>query len=89
MTIYRTTTIQSTQHTQFGYAGLIFADWALGWLGLGETGPKAPRIIKKGPGPTTTSDPLDTTHTLGWKVRAVARVLDRAARGLIIYSSQT
>jgi hypothetical protein len=88
-TILRTTTVTSTAYTGFGYKSLMLSDWGLGWLGLGETGPKAPRIIRKSPGPTTTNDPLDMQHTLGWKVRMVARVLDRANRGVIIYSSQS
>jgi N4-gp56 family major capsid protein len=90
MSIQRsTTTGQSVTHGVFAYKSLLLADWGLGWLGVGESGPKAPRIIRKSPGPNSTNDPLETMHTLGWKVRAVARVLDRASRGLIIYSSKT
>lgn len=88
-TILRTTTVRSTAYTTFAYKTMMLADWGVGWLGLGETGPKAPQIIRKDPGPSSTNDPLNIYHTLGWKVRAVARVLDRNSRGLIIYSAQS
>lgn len=70
------------------YNSVALARYGVGWLGLGDSGPKKPMIKIKRPGPNDTSQPLDLYMTIGWKFRAVARLLD-VARALRVYSSTT
>lgn len=86
VTALRTTIIkQDTEDVQAKFC-VALARYGVGWLGLGQGGPKAPQVIMKQPGPQSTNDPLNTNNTLGWKVRAVARNLD-VARALTVYSA--
>jgi N4-gp56 family major capsid protein len=82
----RTTIIGTATEGVLTHRCVALARYGVGWLGLGETGPKAPEIKIKSPGPQSTNDPLDTVHTLGWKQRGVARMLD-ASRALVVYSA--
>jgi hypothetical protein len=86
VSVLRTTLIGTVNEDVTAHVNIALARYGVGWLGLGTTGPKKPSIKLKHPGPTSTNDPLDTNHTLGWKVRAVARLLD-ANRALILYSA--
>ena len=87
ITILRTTMIATvTQTGVAAYVNLALAKWGVGWLGLGQNGPKKPEIKIKRPGPQTTSDPLDMKMTMGWKVQAAAKLLD-SSRALVVYSA--
>jgi N4-gp56 family major capsid protein len=87
VTALRTTLVSSdTEADVVAHFNVALADYGVGWLGLGEQGPRAPQIKYKTPGPHSTNDPLDTNNTIGWKVRAVAANLDAANRSLIVYS---
>jgi len=86
VTAIRTAEIGTSTADVTAYASVALARWGVGWLGLGETGPTAPSIKIKRPGPSDTSQPLDLYMTIGWKFKAVARLLD-VARVLKVYSS--
>jgi len=88
VTALRTTLVKSDTELDIADAhfNLALADYGVGWLGLGENGPRRPEIKYKRPGPQSTNDPLDTNNTMGWKVRAVAANLDAGNRSLVVYS---
>ncbi len=87
VTAVRSTRLQTVTEDVSAYLNLMFGRHSVGWLGLGAKGPKAPMIKFKSPGPQDTSQPLDTYHTLGWKVRAVAKALDVNNRCIKVYSA--
>lgn len=83
----RTTLVKiDTEDITSAAFNLALGDYGVGWLGLGESGPRTPEIKYKVPGPQSTNDPLDTNRTMGWKARMVARNLDAANRSLVVYS---
>jgi len=84
----RTTIVGTITEDVLAHRCIALARYGVGWLGLGENGPRAPEIKIKSPGPQSTNDPLDTLHTMGWKLRAVARLLD-SSRALVVYSAAT
>jgi len=85
VTALRTTLVGTVTEDVAAYRAVALARYGVGWFGIAEKGPKMPRIIMKSPGPTSTNDPLDTNHTLGWKARMAERLLD-ANRALVVYS---
>ena len=86
VTALRTTIVKADTEDIMAHFNVALADYGVGWLGLGESGPRKPEIKYKQPGPTSTNDPLDTNNTMGWKIRTVARMLDAANRALVVYS---
>ena len=86
VTAIRTAEIGTSTADVTAYASIALARWGVGWLGLAENGPTAPSIKIKRPGPNDTSQPLDLYMTIGWKFKAVARLLD-VNRVLKVYSS--
>lgn len=86
-TVLRTTLVDTVTEDVSAHKNVALADWGVGWLGLGQSGPKAPTVKFKSPGPQSTNDPLDQVHTLGWKVRMAAKILDATNRCLIVYSA--
>lgn len=86
VTALRTTLIGTVTEDVAAYVNVALADYGVGWLGLGESGPRRPEIKYKRPGPQSTNDPLDTNNTMGWKARMVAANLDAGNRSLIVYS---
>lgn len=89
VSVLRTTLIGTVTETGAAnaYVNVALARWGIGWLGLGQNGPTKPQIIMKKPGDQSTNDPLNTNCTLGWKVRAAARLLDAGNRALVVYSA--
>lgn len=87
VTALRTTLVKVDTEDVSAHFNLALAEYGVGWLGLGENGPRRPDIKYKRPGPSSTNDPLDTNNTLGWKVRAVAKNLDAGNRSLVVYSA--
>jgi hypothetical protein len=87
VSVLRTTIIGTVTEDVAAHRCLALARYGIGWLGLGQSGPKSPEIKIKAPGPQSTNDPLDTLHTMGWKCRSVAACLDSGNRGLIVYSA--
>jgi N4-gp56 family major capsid protein len=85
VSVLRTTQIATVTEDVAAYVNIALARWGVGWLGLGEKGPKAPMVKLKRPGPQSTNDPLDMCNTLGWRVNAVAQLLD-SNRALVVYS---
>lgn len=86
VTALRTTLIGTVTEDVAAYRSIALARYGVGWLGLGESGPKKPQIKIKRPGPNDTSQPLDMYMTIGWKIAAVARLLD-SNRALVVYST--
>jgi len=86
VSVLRTTKIGTITEDVAAYRCLAMADWGVGWLGVGQKGPKRPMIKLKRPGPQSTNDPLDMCMTLGWKVQAIGKLLD-ANRVLTVYSA--
>lgn len=86
LTALRTTKITTVTEDVSAYRNVALADYGVGWLGLGQDGPKKPMIKIKRPGPSDTSQPLDMYMTIGWKVNMVARLLD-SNRVLNVYSA--
>lgn len=83
----RSTVIGTITEDVTAHQSIALARFGLGWAGLAETGPKAPEIIRKRPGPNDTSQPLNLYQTLAWKVRMAAKLVD-AARVLVVYSAE-
>ena len=86
VSVLRTTIIGTLTEDVAAYRCVALARWGLGTLGLGTTGPKAPEIKFKSPGKSSTNDPLDQLHTLGWKFRNARAVLQQPT-GLIFYAA--
>ena len=86
VSVLRTTMIGTVDEDVSAHQALALARWGVGWLGVGQKGPKTPTIKIKRPGPQSTNDPLDMCNTLGWKVQAVGKLLD-ASRALVVYSA--
>ena len=82
----RTTNIGIVSEDVSAYQCLALARYGVGRVGLGTKGPLKPSIKYKSPGPNDTYQPLDTYHTIGWKVRMVTKLLD-ANRALVVYSA--
>ena len=87
VTALRTTIVKTDTEDVSAHFNLALADYGVGWLGLGEKGPRRPEIKYKRPGPQSTNDPLDTNNTLGWKVRMTTANLDAGNRSLVVYSA--
>jgi hypothetical protein len=86
VSVLRSTTIGTITEDVAAFRNIALARYGVGWLGLGENGPKAPQIKFKRPGPQSTNDPLDMVNTMGWKLRAVGKLLD-SNRALVVYSA--
>lgn len=85
VTALRTTLIGTATLGNFVFQSHALAKYGLGWAGLGESGPRAPEIIYKKPGPNDTSQPANMYSTLAWKVKLAAALTD-AARVITVYS---
>jgi len=73
-----------------GAAGItVYRNVALADHGIGKTtlDQAEPRIIRKNPGPSTVSVPLDTYGTIGWKMR-LAQGLLSSSRALTYYAAK-
>ena len=74
----------SAANTVTAYACLAVADHGFGVTTLDQS---EPRIIRKRPGPSTVSVPLDTYGTLGYKMRLAQNLLD-SSRALVYYAAK-
>ncbi len=88
LSILRTTMVETVSEDVAAHRCVALSRWGVGWLGLGQSGPKSPSIKFKSPGPQSTNDTLDQIHKLGYKVRAASKLLD-SNRVLVVYSAVT